>query len=69
MQGWDRFCWVEVPAYPMLVRFFFENMRIGAMTISSIVKETLIVLDERQIGNILEMPRIRIFFYLIEKNR
>lgn len=42
---------LKVPVYPKLVPMFFENMRIGMMSIESTVKDVLIVLDERRIGS------------------
>lgn len=51
----------------MLIWSFFENMRIGSGSISSIVKEKLIVLDEWWIVNILEMPRNGVWFLSFER--
>lgn len=66
-QGWERFCMLEVPIYPMLVRSFFENLRIGTVSTSFTIKNVLIVLDERWIGNILEMSRNGICFLTLER--
>lgn len=51
-------CFLEVPTYPRLVR---ESL------VESMVKSTLIILDERRIRSILEMPRAGTCVPRIEK--
>ena len=49
------------------VKEFFENLRVGIGSISSTIKGTLIVLDNRRMGSILEMPRVGIYVPKLEK--
>lgn len=58
---------MDVPTYPKLVREFFENLRIGISSLECRVKNTLIVIDERRLGNILEMPRFGSCILIIKK--
>lgn len=63
--GLGEICSLDVPVYPRLVHLFFENLRIGIISIESTVKDVLIVLDAR-IANILEMPRNGLGFLNLE---
>ena len=56
-QHWKRFSLLDLPYYPSLIRMFFENMRLGHDSISSTVKDTLIVLTEDRLSRILGIPK------------
>lgn len=67
VEGWERFCTLEVLVYPKLDHMFFENMRIEIISIKSMVKDVLTILDVQWIGRIFEMLRIRICFLALER--
>ena len=56
-QGWERFCSLEVPVYPRLVKSFFEHLKIWPSYIESKVNGTRIILNEDKISEILQMPK------------
>lgn len=58
---------MKVPIYPKLVKTFSENLRINIDAIGSTVKDTLIVIDERRLSSILEMPRLGVCVLALEK--
>ena len=56
-QHWDRFCNLNVPYYPSLVRNFFENMTLGHESIVSTVKDVLIMINEDKLSQLLAFRR------------
>ena len=56
-QHWERFCNLNVPYYPSLVRNFFENMTLGHESIVSTVKDVLIVINEDKLSQLLTIPK------------
>lgn len=52
---------------PKLVRIFFKNLRLGTDAIESTIKDTLIVIDERILRSILEMPRSSVCVLALKK--
>lgn len=49
------------------LRDFFENLRIGADSVESRIKDTLIVNVERRLGSIIEMLRSSICIFALKK--
>ena len=56
-QGWEKFCSLDIPTFPRLVKSFFENLRIRPNSLESVINGVRIVLDEAKLSQILEMPR------------
>ena len=56
-QHWERFCSLDIPFDPNLVRNFFENMSLGYESIISKVKGTQIVITEDRLSRILGVPK------------
>ena len=56
VQGWEKFCSLDIPIYPRLVKSFFEHLRIRPRHLESTVNGTKIILDEAKLSELLEMP-------------
>lgn len=68
-QGWEKLCSLDIPTYPRLVREFFKNLRIGIGSIESRVKDSLIIIDERRLGSLLEMTISRTCILNLKKKK
>ena len=66
-QHWERFCSLDIPLYPNLVRNFFENMSLGYESIISMVKGTQIMITEDRLSRILGIPKGGKCFLTLDK--
>ena len=57
IQGWERFCSLDIPVYPRLVKSFFEHLKVRTSYVESTVNGIRIMLNESKISEILQMPR------------
>ena len=55
-QSWEKFCTLDIPVYPRLVKSFFEHLKIRPRHLESTVNGTKIILDEAKLSEILQMP-------------
>ena len=55
-QGWEKFCSLDLPVFPSLVKSFFEHLRIKTHSLESTVNGVKIILNEAKLSEILEMP-------------
>ena len=49
-------CSLELSTYPHLIKEFFKNLRLDTKSIESLVKGIEIILDQRRLGHLLQMP-------------
>ena len=55
-QGWVHFCSLNLPIYPILVRNFYENLKVGDDYLESQVKGKRIILSEELLSSLFRMP-------------
>ena len=68
-QGWKRFCSLDLPVYPNLVRAFFENIRLESSQIFSTVKGVDLVVDEARLCKLLGMPNQDLYHLHLNKKK